>query len=124
MVREIRWVRWKGPDDPRPAEPRIRDAEVDVATATGWCREAAGIRIPIVGYQANMGLDGMTYTLSSEAGFASAHLSWWSSGWSGGPREWSELTAWARSMMERLHAYVSPAEPLDGWIPSEIDHSK
>jgi hypothetical protein len=104
VVREIRVTRAGGEAD----GVDVRDAEVDLATAEAWCREAAGIRIPIVGVTRNLGCDGTTYTLSCEAGFASVRMTWWCSG----PGEWSELTDWARGMMKRLHALTTPGEAL------------
>ncbi|MBK8590140.1 MAG: hypothetical protein IPN77_13610 [Sandaracinaceae bacterium] len=65
-----------------------------------WLNELRAIRIPIGGLDENVGLDGTRYTLSTEAGMATATLRWWQDG----PEAWSELTAWARRTMTALHA--------------------
>lgn len=104
IVREVRVTRGRGESDGL----EVRDAAIDLATAEAWCREASGIRVPLVGVSKNLGCDGTTYTLSCDAGFASVRMSWWC----GGPDEWSELTEWARGMMKRLHALTTPREDL------------
>ena len=87
----------------------VRDVETDEATASAWCREAAAIPVPLVGFEDNLGCDGTTYTLFAQGGFAFVNLSWWCDG----PREWRPLTAWARALMERLHDLAGQGEPLE-----------
>ncbi|MBK8254489.1 MAG: hypothetical protein IPK82_17705 [Polyangiaceae bacterium] len=102
IVREIRVTRGTGRGDGL----RVCDVEIEPATAEAWGREAASIQIPVLGMAPIIGCDGTTYTLSCDAGFAKLSMGWWSDH----PREWAELTTWARSMMRRLHALTSPEE--------------
>lgn len=104
MAREIRITLSQGHVDGL----RVRDAEIDPATVDAWCREAASIRIPLVDISTPPCADGAVYTLSSGVG-ATANVIWYGDG----PREWSELTTWARSIMKRLHDRTSPEEPLN-----------
>jgi hypothetical protein len=105
LVREVRLDR-RAIDQGVDGGLRIRDAEVTVEQVDGWVRELRAIRIPLGGVERNMGLDGTTFTLSTEAGLAAASLRWW---WDG-PPAWSELTGWARRMMRMLHRCTSPEE--------------
>jgi hypothetical protein len=102
----VREVRCRGGER---AGLTVRDVEIDEATTTAWCREAAAIPVPLVGFEKNLGCDGTTYTLFAESGFAFVNLSWWHDG----PREWRPLTGWARALMKRLHDLAGQGEPLE-----------
>jgi hypothetical protein len=80
----------------------VRDAKLTLDTLESWMRELHAIRIPVGGVEEHMGLDGATYSLHVEAGWASADLRWWGNG----PEEWSELIGWAHRTMTALRAHL------------------
>jgi hypothetical protein len=101
IVRELRLDHHaSGAEDPF----RVRDVELTTAVVDAWLAELREIRIPVGGVEVNIGLDGTTYSLSTEAGFAKLSVSWWVHG----PPAWRELTGWAHRTMGVLHACTSP----------------
>jgi hypothetical protein len=94
-------------ETPEPDSPTImsRIAYVPQSRLDAMLAQGAGFRIPLVGEDETLGLDGETWTFEWEHLFNHSKLQWWCDG----PTMWGPFIEWVQNLAALLDELVEGA---------------